>query len=95
MATKAITFTVTPTGKISGFWIAVGNRDVPLADGVGRLSLNVGEEYALFWHMVGNGGSGIGIVGKDAAGNEVVTLKQSTIQAGRTAGAGFMWFTVS
>lgn len=92
MASKRVTFTVTKTGAISAYWVAVGDNDVPLTNGTGSITLTTGQRYILVWHMIGTAGSSIGIAGKDTAGNDVVTVKESAIPSGEGSAAGVRRF---
>src|SRR5262245_33447822 len=57
MASKNISFTVTPGSGVQSYWIAVDNDDVPLAGGAGALPLATGEDHFLTWGFAGNPGS--------------------------------------
>lgn len=94
MATRTITFSVSTSGTILGYWLAVGDQDIRLVNGQGSIDLQTGAKYILVWHMFGNSGSGISISGKDAAGSEVVSVKESDIPDGENSAAGIRRFPV-
>lgn len=88
MATKKITFTVSPSSDISNFWIRVGERDVPLdAENKGSIILKINVEHYLIWWMAGEPKASIKIIGKDGL-KTVVEIKKSKIPSIRTDGAG-------
>lgn len=88
-----VNFEVKPSDGIKGFWIAVGEKDVPLVNGRGFIDLKAGEEQILVWWFVGNAGQSVGITG--TLGQEtVVEVKESKIPQGRTQGAGAKLFNL-
>lgn len=88
-----IIFTVKADSGISGYWIAVDDKDVQLINGVGEIMLAKGE-HILAWWMVGNSGNGISITGRRSNGQEVVSVKKSKIPQGHTQAGGVKRFIV-
>ena len=90
MAAKTVEFRVTADNNLR-YWLAVDDKDLPLVNGVGKVSLD--GEHILYWWMVGNSGDGLGIVGMQ--GNKpAVMVKRSEIPSGSTKAGGFRRFTV-
>jgi hypothetical protein len=92
MAEKYVEFRTTADASLR-YWLAVDERDVHLASGVGGLDLEESEEHILIWWMIGNPGDSLSIVGTQGK-HAVVTVKGSKIPAGSSKGAGYRKFVV-
>ena len=93
MARKKINFQVSPGTGVTGYWLAVADKDVPLANGKGSTTTESPSNPILSWWFAGNPGSKLGIVGKVGA-DKVVEVKGSKIPAGEAEGAGSKRFAV-
>ena len=87
MATKEVKFKVTPSGGIKAYWIRVGSENITLMGGKGSILLQTVCNQILIWHMVGNPGSSLGIVG-EVDDLPVVKVEASKIPSGEHEGAG-------
>jgi len=83
----SVDFEVVPSDGIQGYWIAVGNDDVPLVGGKGSIDLPAGQKSTLVWWFVGDEGESIAITGTQGQ-QTVVEVKESQIPQGETEGAG-------
>jgi hypothetical protein len=63
MANVTVKFVVTPTGTVAGYWISVGNQDVPLNNGQGSINVASPSQPILVWHFKGNAGDSLAITG--------------------------------
>lgn len=94
MPTRRVDFTVTTKGGVQGFWIAVGNEDIPTdANNEGSITLQSPGTHFLIWWFGGNPGAKLSIVGK-VGQRTVVEVKESTIPPNQTEGAGSKRFDV-
>jgi len=93
MATRKVDFTVTGKDGVQGFWIAVGNKDVPLVNGKGSINLESPKTHFLVWWFGGEPGAKLSIIGVVGA-TTVVEVKQSVIPPGELEGAGSKRFDV-
>lgn len=93
MAKVKVDFKVTPGAGVTGYWIAVGDEDVPLTNGMGSIRLATGVRHLLVWWFTGNPGSKIAIKGTRGP-TTVVEVKGSKIPPGESEGAGGKRFKV-
>jgi len=91
MPTVKVKFKVTASETCS-YWFSVDEKDERIVNGAFDETLTVGREYILSWHMNGNSGDTVAIVGT-AGTREVVSLKESKIPSGKSSGAGYRRFT--
>lgn len=96
MSYRDVVFDVTATPGISGYWLALGNKDVPLTNGKGRVRAEAGKTVMLVWWMVGNPGASITIEVRTAQSVPIIKIKDDpvTIPPVSNQGAGFVLLEV-
>jgi hypothetical protein len=94
MAAKTTSFEITPGAGTQAYWIAVDDQDVVLNNGTGSVDLDNSQNHFLTWWFLGNPGNTLAIVGK-VAGQEVVSVKQSTIPGNQIHGGGVKRFSLT
>ena len=73
--------------KGTGYWVAVDDKDISLANGAATIQLNAGIHY-LTWWMIGKPGDSIKIA--VTTGNSTLGKIETKITSGQDQGAGTM-----
>ncbi|MES2130361.1 MAG: hypothetical protein V4463_24080 [Pseudomonadota bacterium] len=92
MAKAPITFTFKPSSDTLNYHAVVDTTALRIVNAVAELPLELGNEHILYWWMEGNSGETLSIkVSK--GGDDVTTVKESTIPPGKLKAAGYRRLT--
>lgn len=88
MANVHLELTVTPSDRVSAYFLRVNNVVIRLnSNRSGAIDLSTNSEHILQWYFIGNPGDSIGIEGK-VDQTDLVTVKKSQIPSGSISQGG-------